>query len=333
MNRKMLRHFFAGGRKQPQKSQKRNCPILNLPVDLILPIAEYLPLCSQVFLSETCRSMQSIFVHFRALIHISDEERLEFLVDRVRNLPSRWLCEVCLKLHQVHLQDTPKHTRTMTCPLGWQQLRERGYSLMSFQIDHRHVQLALKYTRMKDVNNVYQEYLKALLKPVYTSFFTHPGFTFLLQTMQATYPKVVDGRYLIQSVYSYLAAHTAVTRGAVGDLEVCLHQGFYSTWDLPWRHSSSLSDAMDAAFHDIGHEKCGSCPLCLTDFSVYITPERAIVRVWQDLGPEGSALEPAWGTHTHAFRSKYHGRYVYHEPGSIRVFHDQGGEVIEFGSV
>ncbi|POR39602.1 Uncharacterized protein TPAR_00211 [Tolypocladium paradoxum] len=330
---KLPRRLFTGKHKQPQKTQKRRCPVLDLPVDLMLGISEYLPLCSQVFLSQTCRLLRQAFSHFRALIHIPDEERLEYLVDRVRNLPGRWLCEVCLQLHHAHVSDTPEHPGGVTCPLGWQGLRSRGYGLMSFRLDHRHVQLTLKYARMKDANNTHQQYLKALLAPVYASFTTQSGFPNMLHTGHAVYPKVVAGRYLLLSVYTYLENHTVVTKEAMGKLRICLHQGFApGRTGLSRQHSTGLCYTTEAAFHDLGHEKCGFCPLCLTDFSVCVTPECAIICVWQDLGPEGSPLEPAWGTHTRAFRSRHYDVYVSHEPGSIRRFHDQGHGAIEFGS-
>lgn len=343
-----LRRLFDSKRRQPQKSQKPGCPILSLPVELLVPISEHLPLASQVFLSQTCHSLRHVFAHFRALVHLPNEDRLEYLVDRVRNIPGRWLCEVCLQLHHIHPYDTPENPRNLTCPLGWQRLRKGGYGLMSICLDYRHVQLTLKYARISATNQAYQGYLKALLKPVETSFTTELGIPNWLHTKHSVFPKVVAGRYLLQSVYFYLENRTVVTRETIGELRVCLHQrcapgqagmsNFFRSGPsilaipLPQPYGTTLGETAEAAFNDMGHEKCGHCPLCLTDFSVYVTPQRAVVSVWQDLGAEGSPLDPAWVTHTRKFR-RDHDVYISHRPGAVRRLHDQGHGMIEFGSV
>ena len=329
-----------------QNDHDRGCPVLGLPIELLLMISEQLPSASRVFFSQTCRPLRRVFAHLRPpeQHEIPSEDRLEYLVDRVRNIPDRWLCELCLELHPIHPYDTPQHPLSVTCPLERQRLRKRGYGLTTIRLDYRHVQLTLKYARMTaGASQGYNDYLRALLKPIVTSFTTRPGSPDLLHVRHSIFPRVVAGRYLLQSIYTYMQNYATVTRETVGELRVCLHQrcapvngrmanlfsnGQRPSWGLPQPVGTSLGETSEAAFQYMGQEMCGHCPHCLTDFSVYATPQRALVRVWQDLGPEGSPLEPAWVVHTRTFRRHLDMR-VPHCPGTIRELHGEGPEAAD----
>ncbi|KAI0415621.1 hypothetical protein F5X98DRAFT_376552 [Xylaria grammica] len=107
-------------------------------------------------------------------------KKLKGLSKQAYYLPDFWVCEVCAELHPVDNDDTPTFCTygwnddndAISCPLGQLEWGRRAYADNTgcrvdrrlYQIDHRHVQSALKLTRMKDIASV--EYIKAILHDV-----------------------------------------------------------------------------------------------------------------------------------------------------------------------
>lgn len=81
----------------------------------------------------------------------------------------------------------------------------------------------------------------------------------------------------------------------------------------------------------------GSCSMCATDFTVSFSQDKHtfILRVWQDLGGEGSVTDPAW-TAMHfklhkdiktTYESPYARRH-HHEPGSVMRMYEEGQALV-----
>jgi hypothetical protein len=239
----------------------------------------------------------------------------------------------------------------MTCPRQWYSwslhtygIRQHRLDRRHVQLDHRHIQLALKYLRLGDRSHGY--YLQKLIAPYHDdNFNTHRQGSKLPKVLAAqysVYPKVAVGpdgnlRYLTLSVWVYKKDQEPVSLRAVGDLKICPHLVVFANSYPPLPHSpvESVGRAIETALHAGGsraeqHYRCLRCP---TDYSVQASPDRAELRVWQDLGPEGSPMNPAWRAHVRqldnlrdpmTYNRFTDGLSVTHEPGSVRRLYNSG---------
>ncbi|SPO05562.1 uncharacterized protein DNG_08249 [Cephalotrichum gorgonifer] len=91
-------------------------PLVRLPVDVFLLIANELPLDSKYLLSKTCKSIRStLAMDWPAeLQKLPRAERRQVLVRLAYNLREHLYCAICCKLHRVDVADVPfnpKYTR------------------------------------------------------------------------------------------------------------------------------------------------------------------------------------------------------------------------------
>ncbi|KAI5860243.1 hypothetical protein GGS23DRAFT_581756 [Durotheca rogersii] len=325
-------------------AQNPDCALLQLPVDVILLISQALSSASRALLSQTCCSLRAVLGSHSAAT-LERHQRLEYLAGVARDLPERWVCEACVKLHRVVNLDTPKEPQHMSCPLGWDSWRHRAYHYRRHRLDsrlvrldHRHVQLALKYTRLRDEGH--REYLQKLLEPYRDdNFVTHiypcrPG---VLAARYLVYPKVVVGadnnlRYMTLSTWLYHTDIEPISPFAVGDLYVCPHLCFLHSLWLKFGPVGRVGAVIHAALETQGAsgELFGACPRCHTDFSVRASQDHVELSVWQDLGPEGHPENPAWLSQNNMVRQEtsnanLEALALAHEPGSVRRLYYSGG--------
>lgn len=308
-------------------SQNLSCPILNLPIEIILLIVERLPQYQQIILSQTCYPLRLIIRKNNKLqnlsaINLDKDQRQEYIFALARGRPDFWACHKCVKLHRINRNDTPMNSRSaLQCQTSWdcyyyrvnykQYLRHIQYKLF-----HRHMQLALKYTRLETTGTVltktYKDHLNRLLQPVMEVI--HPykyGMTGEIKGTLSVSPKITtDGEFLIHSKHTFFKDVENVSIKSLGWLQICLHQfltpeahmhklhimpchlvddQFCSYWwnDLLTNPTSAHGSVVLSAFLR-ETEVCGSCPYCETDFSVQASSEITIVRVWQRFGSETS---------------------------------------------
>lgn len=189
-----------------------------------------------------CRTLREICQLYSDTHHpqpFLTREKLEYLACIARNIPDKWVCLACTKLHPISEDDRPSNPPSAApCRiLNWYESYKlhdhHGFRL--YALSHRHVQLALKYTRMGDMApKRYQSYLEKLLEPHHTLFFTHPGFLTVKDEFWAT-PKVLNGRFLLKSRWDYArssSSETLLSSERIGFLHVCAHQFVYH----PGRH-------------------------------------------------------------------------------------------------
>ncbi|KAM4056234.1 endonuclease-reverse transcriptase domain-containing protein [Hirsutella rhossiliensis] len=268
---------------------QKNCALLQMPVEIILLISDELPKHGQVVLSQTCLDLRAILDHHLHLsgARLSPEQQLEYLACLARDEPNWWVCERCISLHYV------------TC-----------LDMVRLTLNHHHVQLALKYSRMGGGDVKLRVYLARLLAPEFRhtrSSSRQPSHS--LDGKFWTYPKIAGGRYLVLSVrqYDQICLDVPVSRKSLARIRACehLHNSFeldyaWNEGPLPALHPfHGLMNALDEAFASQGETEIrGSCSFCTTDFSVTASSERVTLRVWQDLGGEGSPNNPAWRVHS-----------------------------------
>lgn len=313
-----------------------NSLILELPVEILVKILALLPHHSQLLVYQTCRSLRAITYEYflaekgdiRELARATREEKLPYLTALARYLPDRWVCVKCCKLHHINGWDTPLHDRSRdllcqdgmdtavgyrVCRVGWPK----------YYPDHRHLELTLKYTRMEDIKRRHQKYLQRLLTPHHGQI---KGFNDVDKGISAqisAYPKVVNGRYLLLSILTYVKGQTKVSRQSIRFLEICSHISTLETCNM-YGMKKNIEEAFEIALSAENTQKLFSCGLCGTDYSIQASPERFIICIWQDFGPEGTIYDSDWTAMV------CENGLVYHKSGSIRKLygpHEHNGEI------
>ncbi|KAI0103199.1 hypothetical protein GGR51DRAFT_561883 [Nemania sp. FL0031] len=326
-------------RKPTLKNEKLHSFLLELPVNLVRTLAEFLNPVDLALFSQTCSAIYNTLEMYGILPRLSRIDYTSYLAIRARGIPDQWACEICNKLHPVCRRDTPTSLlHRSSCPRRksmdtfypqrnfylW-----RNHHSRKFQLQHHHVQLALKYSRLQEAE--YNPYLKELMRRLCSS---QHG---LLQTWKEAHPKIVtdrDGnpRFLMFSSWRYNGRSSRdpvwmeVSLRVCPHLEIDLHgkRGDPGDWSVssPWGDDTLLFEWLNC-----GERTIGACRRCATDYEVYYGGDFFLdIMVWQDFGIEGnSALDLIWKNHTFCAREPFEdsnpgsfGPGLYHKPGSIR---------------
>ncbi|KAI0451229.1 hypothetical protein F5B21DRAFT_487701 [Xylaria acuta] len=244
-----------------------------------------------------------------------------------------------MTFHPIVKRDTPATTHDLSsCPSGhvacdpnWRhERRDTRLRYNHIRIDHRHVQLALKYTRLQQ--RKYNSYLRALMAPYYDMNFG-PSEKIALKTRYSAYPKVVAGhdgnlRFLLLSTWRYYKGRSSIRLRDIGYQKICPH---FELNYIGWRREEYCAlqiAVIIALWNQDGKESTGACPCCGTDFAVQLSSDYLDLHVWQDFGPEGTPLDAPWDTHLtfpnwiEYQNCWFRGYNLYHEPGTIRKLYE-----------
>ncbi|KAM4065423.1 hypothetical protein HRG_004257 [Hirsutella rhossiliensis] len=333
--------------QQQQQQQKTVCALLEVPVEIALLIAKNLPLHGQLLLSQTCRALRIALHHPLGLDKAKwgSSQSVEFLSCLARQRPDHWACWRCHCLHRTDHADSPasqfRQRRGCKSRSG-EIFGPRIGSL--FRLYHFHVQLALKYTRLaraglEDEGGRRQRHLEKILQPYHGGLPTRLPPSLLI--WYSIFPRIVDGRFLVLSVWSFEDEDTEVKRQR--DvlrfvLPLCPHKNYH---DLAWairRRKKQLLLDQQFAFCRTGNELAptspvrvevhDACPNCRTDFSVRGSQMCSVLRCWQDLGPEASPRNRVWRARADMLEDNRLPN-VYHEPGSVRALYESVDGVLE----
>ncbi|KAI1126098.1 hypothetical protein F5Y10DRAFT_294035 [Nemania abortiva] len=326
----MLVTFAKSLWKQPCEQPSINSPFLQVPAELLSYIATFLAPADAVLLSQTCRSMRARLGKHSNTARLSCADQFAYLAGIARDLPEKWVCDYCLALHPINKRDKPTaERRPCSCPLysfqkSW--LRTRLHNHYHIAIEHHHVQLALKYTRLQQ--RKYDSYLQDLLKPYQERPFSTMSYTSIThQARYSAYPRIVTGsdgnpKFLLFSVWKYLAGGRDIMFHRLGCQRICPHLKFLD-YDYD-KYNNSLLHTVRWALHKSGMEWRNSCARCATDFSAMLCGRNLYLQVWQDLGPEGSPLDLAWRSQNiypgvdGVTNSAEAGPSLHHKAGSIQ---------------
>ncbi|PTB47943.1 hypothetical protein M431DRAFT_501653 [Trichoderma harzianum CBS 226.95] len=314
-------------RREPPDITPTRCAILELPNELLEAIVTHLPQHGQMLIGQTCRRFQAVaHRNLPAQKYRPDtsEGRLLYLSHRARSLPDRWVCTECIKLHRINVSDTPANSL---------------YTLYKkFRLSHIHVQLTLKYTRLNKMEQRYEDYLKSLIAPYHKYLRPNDLDTNKVKRKYSVYPKIVNGRYLLHTVWRYYQAKGPISMQSMGYISICPHrEGPSLTGTLTEFYASRMSldtqaetngavnndprngldVCIERAFRLLHTEVCSSCIYCTTDFSVRASQKEVVVSVWQDFGGEDTAFSTEWSALVFRLRC------VYYHFGSIRKLYDQ----------
>ncbi|GFP55634.1 hypothetical protein TASIC1_0005049200 [Trichoderma asperellum] len=323
-----------GGRRSSLKS--RRSALLNMPIDLIREITDELSPADKIIFATTCRAIRNTVGRgqFPSDTYEDRQERFEYLASMCRDMPNHWVCEECMRYHRIDTSDTPVQSRP-TCPLADRYGRYNQPLTLSpgdeYELGRRHVQLALKYTRMGDsLLPRHRQYLRRLTAARQYSL-SYPWETKMMVTAKII-PRIVDGRFLLRSLCEYRQSSKPVTRELIACESVCPHQQVFPPRDDDWSNDAfhqnlrQFHKAVNDSFETPGKEMRSHCPHCFTDFSVTTTTKCIRVSVWMDLGTESSPLDPVWRSFVHSADLDPIGEVEYNELGRVRELYSSGEE-------
>ena len=302
---------------------KQTSLLLDLPLCIIYNIFDELRWSEKVTLSQTCRDLR---YHLRQkcssiLRKATALERLEYLNMLGNILPDRYLCTGCCALHLVDPKDIPitdcnllgsnlYHTPCPSPEPLWSRVRlHRNYA-----VAFRHVQLAIKYSRME---GIYQRYRASIMQRFVVSNCPSSslGFNFVAE------PVIVRGRFILMTTFEFYGDFEEVSYSTFMQTTItfCPHHGtgklsarndaFKTLTNSVFRRSSNTSGLCQGAY---------SCNRCPSDYAIVIKDKRAIVSIWHDLGTGASPEDPYWRSHVRNNENNmFNGTEFPYEHGSI----------------
>ncbi|KAL6805361.1 hypothetical protein J3E68DRAFT_421636 [Trichoderma sp. SZMC 28012] len=287
-----------GGKKAASDNAK--VALLQMPVELICKFTNSMLSVDKMAFAETCRPIHNSIgvTSFSKDEGELREEQFEYLARRSRDTHNQWVCEECMCQHDIDPTDTPA-TPVLNCPVG--DLYRSRYNLSlkliareNYWLGRRHVQLALKYTRLyNEISAGHQQYLTRLMATrIYSESHVFDGMPLYLAARIT--PRIVEGRFFLKSVFEIRQKGQPIDkRLLIGD-HICPHQTYWTTEATGDSPISKFSMAVEDAFNKRGHEMCSYCPHCCTDFSVEVSHQSLRITIWNDLGTESSALDITW---------------------------------------
>ena len=294
---------------------KQGFPLLDLPLDLVYNIIDELKLPEKILLSQTCRLLRYTLHRKCAstMCRATAHKRLEYLAVLGHTLPDHRLCTSCRALHLLNYEDIPAMKSgkiNNSCPVP-RVLGSRHHMLPCYSISFHHVQLAIKYTRLK---NFHQEYREKILQTFQVKI---PRFCSVPLVFSAI-PVVVYGRFLLMTVFHFYNAVEPTPSSTIFEapVRICPHlgTGLYMS-------NNPLLAAVRLARTESRRGRRGklySCDQCPTEFRVFTYDRDVTLRVWQDLGSGISPTDPYWCSHIPSVNnSLYRGTKFDYEHGSI----------------
>ncbi|KAI0968813.1 hypothetical protein F4678DRAFT_481677 [Xylaria arbuscula] len=317
-----------------RKQQSPSTHILQLPVELILCISDFLDPSDRVLFSMACNSLRLILKKY--ITKLSRTEYLSYLTAYARD-KHEWVCEKCMGLHPMEPLDTPAaESDKSSCPHRSPWLRwDTRLWYNQIRLDHRHIQLSLKLTRLQTDD----AYVQALLAPYHDEDFDYRA-NAQVKIFYSAYPKIVSHNgnltFLLLSTWQFLKmkGEGTLSYHDLRYLPICPHVAISPLhMSCPNEPNYELQGALKKVFETQGNkqEHTGACLYCATDFSVQLkSPQVLDLHVWQNLGPEGSPRDLAWEAHCVGFgldgvpNSWGWDRTLYHEQGAIRELYEEG---------
>lgn len=273
------------------KKQNARSPLMKLPKDVFLLIADELPLHAIYFLAQTCRDIRSILHRdWHEIINTATLpliERLRFLFGLSYVLPDYHMCS-CYEMHKIDLQDVPSHRLYRRDRCTNFELRHYNY-WNGFKVAFHHVQLSLKYTRLKGTQD---EYLKRLMAPIRHR---HPLLPAPLTSTCIKTPRIIDGRYILQTVIKIVGVNPMRDEEFWARLKrfrtmsLCRHNDVSRTLRAAREKTKLCEEAFENALSPLAltvADLPASCTDCRTDYLVQLQQGEWTFASWQEMGTE-----------------------------------------------
>lgn len=304
-----------------EHASKQNSLLLSLPLELTFEIVSYLQLPVVILLSQTCSQLWHQF-HIKSSAALLDShERFDHLMVLAYYLPDFQLCSPCKALHSINPKDVPGSIFHECCFRATHE--EYRYTHLPvtkyYYLEFRHVQLALKYTRLRNIHQIHQRYRADLLRKYTMNDPSHILYSAILSFTAE--PVVVQNRFILRTTfefYNFDKTLSAKTLMEQGPFCICPHLRNESWRD--WE-SDALLKVISRAFDAVGSQvdqEIYSCSYCPTDYVIEIQRDRAIIHIWMDLGCGVTHLDPYWRSHANVYKGLSPGPRFSYKHGSIR---------------
>ncbi|KAL7934072.1 hypothetical protein V8C35DRAFT_322202 [Trichoderma chlorosporum] len=329
--RATLRKTIEKRRADKAASNNAKAALLQMPVELVREFSNAMPTVDKMVFAETCRAIHNSV----GLTPFSEdqgevlEEKFEYLARRSRETPNQWVCEECLCQHDIDESDTPANP-VLACPVislnrSRVNLSLRLIAREEYRLGRRHVQLALKYTRLYDeISPQHRRYLRRLMATHMYSFSSIEKDVPVFHASKIT-PRIINGRFLLKCIFELRQKSLPINKHLLAGEYVCQHQAYIDEdieGDCPL---TKFHMAAVTAFKRRGREFSGHCPRCCTDFSVKALTRSVKITVWHDLGTEGSAMDPVWNALVYSPEMTIYDECVVNDaPGRVRELYEDG---------
>lgn len=305
---------------KPRNGIKQHSFLLNLPIELLYEIFEQLALPEKLLFSQTCRDLWRLLRHKCSLtFEKADGPTRRYCLYALGDiLPDHRYCFDCRALHLLNPNDIIFR--------GWDEY-PKSYTSSMFEDWHfmspcyalafRHVQLAIKYTRLR---NFHQDYLSSIMQ-TFTKTMLHHS----MRLKFTAEPVVIDGRFLLMASFTFYEITTPMSSSTLleSHFGLCPHL----TVCEPLLPTKPLVALINSAFVNppssrTSYHGLRSCDYCPTDYSLIIGDKRATFSTWQDLGAGASPTDPYWSSHVSTdTNNPYTCTKFEYEHGSIKALY------------
>ena len=203
------------------------------------------------------------------------EDRFNTLTELGNLLPDNYHCIKCNTLHPVEPDNIPNLTNRIAAATHAAHQAKCLIMCTRYAVSFHHVQLALKYSRIKEKHqdyrwNILQKFeIRSVASPIIKTF--------------AAKPKVVNARFILLTTYVLYAGplRDAAKKDYDRYMMFCPHHHF-GIGTGPGKSCAAILQkaVINAATMQDQHTELFSCDRCPTDYSVVVEDDEAILEAW-----------------------------------------------------
>ncbi|KAI0160151.1 hypothetical protein GGR57DRAFT_520264 [Xylariaceae sp. FL1272] len=334
--------LVLGGTPSPTPQTFR---LLDLPRELLIVLGENMPAASANILSRTCREIYQLFKKHLQVTEAplkgwpgcqalspgalakpgrwvceTEEDYLGWISSIAREMPNYWVCEICKDLHKIDRDDLlnpggcPSRPGMRWCPWSSGSIYNAEWrsSSVTLQFQHRHIQVALKATRLR--NHAKENYVEEVTRSSCVRLRSSRRSS--LNDQFSVFPRIVrDGgelHFVIHTVWRVTEINYKQRSNPQVDtqtIRICPHMWITGSSPHLFQqvrrkeggagHETILYSQFTNAVvgWNTKHINCENCP---TDVQIrgcenYLGQGWAIyVETWRDFGKEASPLNDIW---------------------------------------
>ncbi|KAF5986141.1 hypothetical protein FBULB1_2571 [Fusarium bulbicola] len=258
-------------------TNSESCSLLGLPGDVLMYILDHTELYSLYWLSQTCKTMRHLARRdFRTLINTNAEDKAKFLLGLAYVLPDHYFCGNCCQLHIFN-----RHGSSRMPSHCWDDsVNHRRSCAILYDLQHQHVQLALKYIRL---GGFYGHAAAKFMRSYQQSCSGGPLGSYI--HFSAT-PEINNFRFLLHEEWKLQASLTATLNPTNVYIPICNHIDLWghkppvhstteilgTVWALV-RHATPFKNREA----ERSYAPRGSCKTCSTSYEFSVSRANGVV--------------------------------------------------------
>lgn len=306
--------------------------LLNVPVDIIYYLLQFLDKHERVLLGLTCKNLYSFLARERA--NALDKPKLMLLLDLMKkDLPKHFRCSLCLRLHAFTKDDTPGSKNQFLTPLKCdaRDKPDANFARAQFNFEYplllHHAQLVMDRHFLGPNHGLPLTSLKLHHQGFYSAGEAGPLIN------QSWTPRIINDSLFLRANYIIYHSDSDQSFRQILDkihFQFCPHKflaapqgSAQSAIRQVVRPSCSCIDSRNCnhIFHEV-HDARGSCSYCLTDYVISISASHLFQERTSKEGEHYHSHAPLLsksGAGSHKSRINM---TVYHELGACRSVND-----------